>query len=73
VLILVRSQFRLALIEIALIYLFRVIVTIRMRTSWVGCVLHPIGHFLAMGIGIRSWIITAGPGVQWKGRTYRPG
>jgi hypothetical protein len=43
-----------------------------MRTSWVGCLLHPIGQFLAMAIAIRSWISTAGSGVQWKGRTYRP-
>jgi chlorobactene glucosyltransferase len=72
VLLFFRSQFRLALVEVALIYLFRLITTLRMRTSWVGCILHPAGHLLAMGIGIRSWIITAGPGVQWKGRTYRP-
>jgi chlorobactene glucosyltransferase len=67
-----RSQWRLALLEVALIYLLRVILALRMRTSWVGCILHPAGHLLAMAIGIRSWISTAGPGVQWKGRTYRP-
>ena len=72
VLIFFRSQFRYAVVEIALIYLIRAVLALRMRTSWVGCVLHPFGHFLAMGIGIRSWINTAGPGVEWKGRTYRP-
>jgi chlorobactene glucosyltransferase len=66
------SQFCLALVEVALIYLLRIILTLRMRTSWVGCIFHPIGHFLAMSIGIRSWISTATTGVQWKGRTYRP-
>jgi len=66
------SQFRFALLEVALIYTFRVILAFRMRTSWVGCILHPIGHLLAMAIGIRSWINTAGSGVEWKGRTYRP-
>ncbi len=50
VLIFFPSQFRLALVEMALIYLIRVILTIRMRTSWVGCILHPIGQFLAMAI-----------------------
>lgn len=66
------SQFRLALVEVALIYILRVILALRMRTSWVGCILHPIGHFLALAIGVRSWISTAGRGVEWKGRTYRP-
>ena len=36
------SQFRLALLEVALIYLIRVILVLRMRTSWVGCILHPL-------------------------------
>ena len=72
VLIFFPSQFRVAAIEVALIYLIRVILTLRMRTSWVGCILHPIGQFLAMSIAIRSWIHTASSGVQWKGRTYRP-
>jgi len=72
VLIFFPSQVRFALVEVGLIYALRVILVLRMRTSWVGCILHPAGHFLAMAIGIRSWINTAGSGVQWKGRTYRP-
>lgn len=72
ILVFVPSQCRLALVEIGLIYLIRLILVLRMRTSWVGALLHPIGQFLAMAIAIRSWISTAGAGVQWKGRTYRP-
>jgi chlorobactene glucosyltransferase len=72
ILLLIPSQFHFALVEVALIYLYRVILTLRMRTTWTGCILHPIGHFLAMAIGIRSWINTSGAGVQWKGRTYHP-
>ena len=72
VLLLFPSQFRLALVEVALIYIIRLILVLRMRTSWVGCLLHPVGQFLAMSIAIRSWISTATSGVQWKGRTYRP-
>ena len=72
VLLFIPSQFKYALVEVALIYLYRIVLTLRMRTTWVGCILHPIGHFLAMSIGIRSWISTSGAGVQWKGRTYRP-
>jgi chlorobactene glucosyltransferase len=66
------SQFHFAIIEVGLIYLIRVILVLRMRTSWVGCVLHPIGQFLAMSIAIRSWISTTGAGVEWKGRRYQP-
>ena len=72
VLLLFPSQFRFALAEVCLIYLIRLILTLRMRTSRLGCILHPAGQFLAMAIAIRSWIGTAGSGVQWKGRTYRP-
>jgi chlorobactene glucosyltransferase len=72
VLLFFKSQFRLALIEVGIIYALRIVMTLRMRTSWVGCLLHPIGHFMAMAIGVRSWISTAGAGVEWKGRRYRP-
>jgi len=72
VLVFFPSQFRPALLEITLIYILRAVLALRMRTSWLGCVLHPIGHFLAMAIGLRSWINTAGSGVEWKGRVYRP-
>ena len=56
--------------EIALIYLVRIILTARFRTSWLGCVLHPIGHALALAIGVNSWRRSAGGGVTWKGRNY---
>jgi chlorobactene glucosyltransferase len=72
VLLLFPSQYPWALIEVGLIYLLRAVLTWRMRTSWVGCMLHPVGQFLAMSIAIRSWISTTRSGVQWKGRTYRP-
>jgi chlorobactene glucosyltransferase len=72
VLIFFRSQFRLALIEVGIIYGIRTVLALRFRTSWAGVILHPIGQFLAMAIAIRSWISTVGPGVEWKGRTYKP-
>lgn len=61
---------RLVLAEIALIYLIRALLTARFRTSWLGCFLHPIGHALALAIGLNSWRRSAGKGVSWKGRTY---
>ena len=72
ILVFFRSQRRVALVEIGVVYLIRLILVLRMRTSWVGFLLHPVGQFLAMAIAIRSWIYTETSGVQWKGRTYRP-
>ncbi len=56
--------------EVGLIYLIRVIVTVRFRTSWASCILHPIGQTLGLAIGLNSWRRLVGPGVTWKGRTY---
>ncbi len=56
--------------EVALVYLIRIILTARFRTSWLGCALHPIGHALALAIGVNSWRRSAGGGVTWKGRNY---
>lgn len=57
--------------EVALIYALRIVLTARMRTSWTGCALHPLGHFLAMCIAVNSWRLAGRAGVSWKGRTYR--
>ncbi len=58
-------------IEVALIYLIRIILTVRFRTSWLSCVFHPIGHALALAIGLNSWLkMASGGGVTWKGRKY---
>jgi chlorobactene glucosyltransferase len=57
--------------QIAVIYLIRIILTVRFRTSWLGCLLHPIGEILALGIGLNSWRRLASKGVQWKGRIYQ--
>ena len=62
-----------AVAEVALIYLIRLILTARFRTSWLSCALHPIGHALALAIGVNSWRKSAGGGVTWKGRTYAVG
>lgn len=59
------------LAQIAVIYLIRIVLTVRFRTSWLGCVLHPIGEVLALGIGLNSWRRLASKGVQWKGRIYQ--
>jgi len=56
--------------QIALIYLIRILITTRLRTSWMGCILHPFGLLLALCIALNSWRRTNGDGVVWKGRSY---
>ena len=57
--------------QLAVVYLIRILLTVRFRTSWLSCVLHPVGQMLALGIGLNSWRRSAGGGVSWKGRTYQ--
>ena len=57
--------------RIAVIVGIRFIVTLRLRTSWLSALLHPIGVALVMAIGLRSWWLSRGRGVEWKGRTYK--
>ena len=61
-----------ALIATLLIYSMRLILTIRFRTSWLGCFGHPAGMALALLIAINSWRLCLGKGVSWKGRNYSP-
>ena len=63
---------RIVAAQVAVIYLIRVLLALRFRTSWLGAFLHPIGMFLMMLIGLNSWRRSIGSGVVWKGRTYRP-
>jgi chlorobactene glucosyltransferase len=58
-------------VEVAIICLIRVLLTLRFRTSWMSCVLHPLAHALALAIGLNSWRRSARGGVTWKGRSYK--
>lgn len=57
--------------QIAVIYLIRGLLTVRFRTSWLSCVLHPVSELLGLLIGLNSWRRSARGGVSWKGRTYQ--
>ena len=57
--------------QVAVIYAIRILLTVRFRTSWLSCVLHPVGQMLALAIGLNSWRRSARGGVSWKGRTYQ--
>ena len=61
----------LPVLQVVWIYLIRVVMTVRFRTSWWGLVLHPVGEGLSLLIGLNSWRLSAQRGVSWKGRTYR--
>jgi chlorobactene glucosyltransferase len=56
--------------QIAVIYLVRARLTLRFGTSWLGCLLHPLGQIVMTSIGLNSWRRSAGKGVTWKGRLY---
>ncbi len=61
----------LILVQIGVIYLIRIVLTLRFRTSWLGCLLHPFAEVLALAIGVNSWRRLGSKGVTWKGRTYQ--
>lgn len=61
------------LFQIFLIYLLRVIFSLRYRTSWQGTILHPLGYILATAIAINSYVQSRRKGLVWKGRTYQVG
>jgi chlorobactene glucosyltransferase len=56
--------------EVALILAIRVLLTIRFRTSWLSCLLHPIAELLGIAIALNSWRLAGHRGVLWKGRRY---
>lgn len=58
-------------VQIGVIYLIRIVLALRFRTSWTSCVLHPLGEALALAIGLNSWRLLASKGVTWKGRVYQ--
>ncbi len=63
---------KLVAMQVAVLYIIRLVLTLRFRTSWVGALLHPIGVLLMLMIAVNSWRRSFGAGVMWKGRTYRP-
>lgn len=55
---------------VGLIFLIRLILTLRFRTSWLGLVAHPLGILLALAIALNSWRLCLRRGIVWKGRVY---
>lgn len=59
--------------QVGAIYSLRAVLAARFRTSWLGALMHPLGHGLSLLIGLNSWRLSAQKGVTWKGRVYRMG
>ena len=59
-------------VQVGLVLVIRALLAARFRTSWLSVVLHPIGVFLLLLIGLNSWRRAVGRGVVWKGRVYKP-
>lgn len=59
-----------AWIAILLIVLLRLMLTIRFRTSWIGCIAHPVGIAMALLIALNSSRLCHAKRVRWKGRLY---
>jgi chlorobactene glucosyltransferase len=56
--------------QVATICAVRILLTARFRTSWLSCVLHPLGQCFGLMIGLNSWRLAGRRGVTWKGRRY---
>ena len=63
-------QWKIVAAQIAMIIAIRIALAIRLQSSWVGVLLHPVGQVLGTAIALNSWRRSAGKGVTWKGRTY---
>ncbi len=64
---------RLVIAQILVIYLIRVIPAILFRTAWLGVILQPFAHTLALIIALNSWRLATTGAIRWKGRNYQMG
>src|SRR4030095_7788933 len=60
-------------IQIAIIYLSRMLISAKFKLGIISSFLHPFGAISVPIIAINSWRwISRGEGAKWKGRTYNP-
>ena len=60
-------------IEIAILYISRILISARFSLGVISSLLHPLGAIIIPLIALNSWRwITSGKGAKWKGRTYNP-
>ena len=59
--------------QIVILYLSRILISVRFKLGIISTILHPIGAITVPVIAINSWIwIKGGKGAKWKDRTYTP-
>ena len=56
--------------QVGLIVAIRILLTVRFRTAWLSCLLHPLAELLGIAIALNSWRLAGRRGVMWKGRRY---
>ena len=56
--------------QAGLIATIRIVLTVRYRTSWLSCLLHPLAEIFGLSIALNSWRLAGHRGVMWKGRRY---
>jgi chlorobactene glucosyltransferase len=62
----------LVFIQVIILFLIRILLTIKFKLGFISTLLHPLGAFMVPVIAFNSWRwIASGKGSKWKGRTYQ--
>jgi chlorobactene glucosyltransferase len=64
--------FQFTLIQVIILFLIRILLSVKFRLGIVSTLLHPLGAFIVPVIAFNSWRwIASGHGAKWKGRIYK--
>lgn len=62
----------LIIIQVIILYLIRILLSLRFKLGFISTLLHPLGAFMVPVIAFNSWRwIASGKGSMWKGRIYQ--
>lgn len=62
----------LAFIQVIILFLIRILLTLKFKLGFISTLLHPLGALIVPVIAFNSWRwIAAGKGSKWKGRIYQ--
>ncbi len=66
-------EFVLVFIQVIILYLIRILLTLKFKLGFISTLLHPLGALAVPVIAFNSWRwISSGTGALWKGRIYQP-
>jgi chlorobactene glucosyltransferase len=66
-------EFVLVFIQVIILYLIRILLTVKFKLGFISTLLHPLGTLAVPVIAFNSWRwIASGTGALWKGRIYQP-